>query len=616
MLSSLHIRRVWAALGLIIASPVLVLAQSGYVLQAGEYPPAGSLVGDQTYPQVSIKPGGGFLVWQDNNTDGDKSGVSTRRLDGNLSGTLSAFRVNEIGAEYQERPQVSLLNDGGAAFVWQGGKLGFQRIYARFLSAGNTWVTGDVPVNTFTNTQIDAAVATLADGNVVVAWANFTGSLRDVYVQRLSAAGQRLGNEILANQFTAYNQRSPGIAALSDGRFVVVWISEQQQFENSVDVYARIYSAAGVPAGNEFLVSSGTNACANPSVAAAADGSFVVAWMQRDVQVAGNSWDVFARSVTGGAGGGMVRRVNTHTYGDQLAPKISGTGTKYLVVWTSMGQDGSQEGVCGQFLQGDGALSGGEFRVNTTTPSFQKFPSVASDGSSRFLTVWSSFVGGAASVDLYAQRYALATQPLTAPDAPFVTVLSSNALSVTWPALQGFSVTNYEVYADGAGSATAVTPNNWWTMNGLAPGSTHAFRLAYVLADGRRSPLSVTSSNTTYLAYSYFGIPIEWMNQYFGGNWPAPSADSDGDGGSNLNEWLAGTNPTDASSVLHVRLRPTAQGLFLDWNTEVGLLYQVQRAASFGQWADVGGPRFAAGLSDSMHVGGGSSGFYRIVRLR
>ena len=312
--------------------------------------------------------------------------------------------------------------------------------------------------------------------------------------------------------------------------------------------------------------------------------------------------------------------MNTTAHGDQLAPKISALGADYLVVWTSMGQDGSQEGVYGQFLLGDGAFNGAEFRVNTTTPAFQKFPVVAADGVARFLTVWSSFVGGAASVDIYAQRYASTSQPLTAPDAPFVTVLSSNALSVTWPVLQGYSVAGYQVFADGAATPAATVTNNWWTMSGLTPGSAHYFQLKYVLADGRQSPLSVATTNTTFSALWYYGvIPQEWMTAYWGAafwTWPSPNADSDGDGVSNLNEWLAGTNPTNAASALRVRLRSTAQGLFLDWNTETGLLYQVQAAPKIGQWTNVGGTRFAAGATDSTYVGGGSAGFYRILRIR
>ncbi|MCX6895681.1 MAG: fibronectin type III domain-containing protein, partial [Verrucomicrobia bacterium] len=222
--------------------------------------------------------------------------------------------------------------------------------------------------------------------------------------------------------------------------------------------------------------------------------------------------------------------------------------------------------------------------------------------------------------DINAQRFASTNQPLPAPDAPFVTVLSSNALSVTWPVLQGYSVAGYQVFADGAAAPTATVTDNWWTMSGLAAGSTHYFQLKYVLADGRQSPLSAATTNATFSALWYYGvIPQEWMTAYWGSafwTWPSPNADSDGDGVSNLNEWLAGTNPTNAASVLRVRLRTTAQGLFLDWNTEAGLLYQVQAAANFGQWTNVGGPRFAAGGTDSAPVGGGGAGFYRILRIR
>ena len=98
--------------------------------------------------------------------------------------------------------------------------------------------------------------------------------------------------------------------------------------------------------------------------------------------------------------------------------------------------------------------------------------------------------------------------------------------------------------------------------------------------------------------------------------WPQPGIDSDGDGASNLNEFLAGTNPNDANSVLKVRLQPTPQGLFLDWNTQIGLIYQVQQSTSVNSWSNLGGPRFASGSLDSMYVSGGNATFYRIVRLR
>ena len=610
---------------LALAAPGSVSGQN-YAMQGGEYNLAGSLAGDQVYPHVSIKTTGGYVVWQDNFTDGDGLGISARKLDSSLSGTLSTFRVNENGNNDQERAQVSMLNDGGAVFAWQGGKQSFQHIYARVRSASGIWTTGDILVNATTNVfQREAAITTLANGNAVVVWASFNqasaGSMQDVYSQILTPAGAKSGGETLVNSTTAFNQRSAAIAPLSDGRYVVVWVSEQQRFENSVDVYARVFTATGTAASGEFLINSGTNVCASPSVAPSADGGFIVAWMQMDSQVSDNSWDVFARPFSGAGFGGMTRRVNTRLYGDQFGPKISAVNSDYLMVWTSMGQDGSQEGVYGQFLASNGSLSGGEFRVNTTTPGPQIHPVVASDGVATFLTVWTGFIGGPNSFDLFAQRYVSTSQPLPSPGAPMVTVLSSSSLSVSWPPVQGYSIANYEVYADGSGTAAAVVTNTYWNATGLAAASAHSYRLAYVVSDGRRSPLSSATTNTTYSGgATWGGIPQEWMAEFFGPDmfaWPSPFADSDGDGVSNLNEFLAGTCPTNANSVLRIRLQTTTQGLYLNWNTQMGLMYQVQTTATLGDnWTNFGGPRFASSSVDSMYVGGGAAGYYRIVRLR
>jgi hypothetical protein len=608
------------------AAAGVALGQGSFVPEGSEYGITGPLLGEQVQPKASIKPSGGYLVWRDNITDGDGYGISARKLDSSLSGALSVFRVNQVGENDQEFPAVAVLNDGGAAFVWQGGKQGFQHIYGRFLAAAGTWVTADLAVSAATNVyQSEVAIATLTNGNVVATWSSFNQasatSMRDVYLQILTPTGAKFGGETLVNTAINYNQRSASVAALADGRFVVVWVSEQERFENSVDVKARVFSATGSPAGSEILVNSGTNVCSNPSVAPSVDGGFAVSWAERDAVNPTLRWEIRARFFNSAGFGGAVRAVNTHTQGDQFRPVIAGQNNEYIVTWSSVGQDGSREGVYGQFLAGDGSLAGAEFRINGTTVSQQIHPTVASDGVARFLAVWSSYVGGTGVFDLYAQRYVSTSQPLAAPGAPMVNVLSSNVLSVSWPPVSGFSIAHYEVYADGSAMVTATVTNTYWNHTGLAAASTHSYRLAYVLADGRRSPLSVASTNTTYTGgATWGGIPQEWMLGYFGGDifaWPAPYADTDGDGVSNKDEFFQGTDPTDANSVLKAQLQASSQGLFLNWNTEAGLMYQVWSTASpGGTWSKVGSPRFAAGAVDSLYVGGNPAGFYRIERLR
>ncbi|HSY18252.1 MAG TPA: hypothetical protein VK815_07965 [Candidatus Acidoferrales bacterium] len=638
---------------------VRVSAQTNYYNPNGtEYSVAGSQLGDQMYPAVALSATGGFLVWQDNITDGDGWGISARRLNSTLSGTLSTFRVNQAGAGDQEHPCVAMLKNGGAVFAWQGGLAGSQHIYSCFVTASNLFVTtNDVLVNTYTNNfQVNPAVATLANSNVVVVWGSFdqvsSNSYQDVYGQILSPTGQKIGGEFLVNEFTSFNQRTPAVAATANGGFVVAWVSEQERIippslgtndvnggvtysanqivTPSVDIYARQFTSTGTPVTDEFRVNTANNVTANPSVAAATDGTFMVAWGEKDGQVQANGWDIYARSFdTNGTGGASIR-VNTHLDGDQYTPHVSSLGVDYLVIWTSLGQDGSFQGVYGQFMRTGGTLTGGEFRANTTTVGRQMQPAVASDGGTQFLVTWTSFTGDPYSFDLFAQRYANAAAVLQDMPQPYVYapfVVSNNVyqprLVVTWAPLLGIPVANYEVFVDGSSSPTALVTNNQWTMtaaNGLTVNSTHSFQVDYVTTDGRRPQhLSPAASGTTWQGYSWGGIPFEWMTEYYGSDisqWPSANSKLGGTTMTVMQVFTSGGNPMDPSTWLKQQLTKTAQGMFLNWCTQPGATYQVQVTSDFTTWSNVGPARFAAGTADSMYVGGSPTAYYRVALLR
>ena len=641
-----------ACAGWLLTLSLAASAQTNYYGTNGtEYAVVGSLPGDQVFPSAAISPTGGFVVWQDNATDGDGWGISARRLDATLSGTLGTFRVNASGAGNQENARVALLKNGGAVFVWQGGRSSYQHIYARFLTPNNTFLTtNDILVNTFTNNfQINPSIAVLNNSNVVVVWASLnqvrSNSLQDVYGQILSPTGQKIGGEFLVNQFTNFNQRTPSVAALAGGGFVVSWVSEQQRIlapslgantgyttisgapTPSVDVYARVFSASGASVGNEFLVNTTVNPCANPAVSAGTDGGFLIAWGANDLVNTSNSWDIYGRFFNAaGATTTAVFYLNSHLYGDQIAPHISAIGFDYLVTWTSLAQDGSREGVYGQFVHNNGLLLGNEFRINTTTVSQQMQPTVASDGINQFLVVWTSFTGAPYNFDLYAQRYLNVSALLQAMSAPYVWApfTTSNGvyqpqLIVSWAPLLGLSISNYEVYVDGTNSPTILVSSNQWTMTALVANTTHSFQVDYVTTDGRRSPISPSASGTTWMGYSWGGVPYEWMAAYFGtdiSKWPSATSPAASSGPTIAQIFLSGGNPKNPSSWLKTALTRTTQGLFLSWNTQAGATYQVQTTTNFTTWSTLGAPRFAAGTTDSIYVGGNSVGYYRVVLLR
>lgn len=622
--------------------------QSSFTTNGGEYAIAGTLPGDQVFPALALTTNGGFLVWEDNITDPGGLGISALRLDSGFSGSLASFRVNASGVGDQEHPQVSLLGNGGAAFVWQGGKPGYQHIYGRFLSSSNTWLsTTDVLVNSNTNDyQIGPSLATLGNGNVVVVYSSFnqagSNSMQDVYGQIFSPAGQKIGSEFLINQFTSFNQRTPSVAALANGGFVVVWVSEQERSTAtlsdvpvavnsvtlpSVDIYGRRYNASGSPVTSEFLVNTSTNVCANPHVAAGSDGGFMVVWGEKNTLIPQYSWDIYARPFSSTGVGGTVSTVNTFLYGDQYDPRVSSLGTEYMVVWTSMAQDGSREGVFGQFLHGDGSPNGGEFQVNTTTLSQQMQPAVAADGYGRFLVAWTSFVGGIGSFDLYAQRYVNLSQPLLPMNAPFVyapfNVISNSyqpKLVVSWPVQNGLPIDHYEVYVDGSLTPAASVTTNVWVLTGIAPSSTHSFQVAYVTLTQQRSPLSPSASGTTWTGISWYSeIPFEWMTAWFGtdaSKWPAPNAPIVPGGPTLSQVFLTGATPSDSTTWLRTELEGSTQGYFLSWNPTPGRIYQVQTSTNMSAWTNLGSPRFAAGNVDSVYVGISNLAYYRILLVR
>ncbi len=436
-----------------LASPAVVFGQTDFTPFAGEYSIVGSLPGDQVHPGAAIDANGGYLVWQDNSVNTNGLRIQAARLNSNFT-TLSNIVVSAVAkvktTGNQEKPQVALLQNGGAVIVWQGGKPGLQQIYARFLGANGAFLAKtDLRVSTHTkNSQSYPQVATLTDGSVVIVWSSDgqDGSMLGVFARQFSAAGKPLGLEFQVNQTSLYNQRTPALAALANGNFVVAWISELQRSGGSVgsvDVYARIFNGLGAAVTGEFPVNTSIiNICANPSLAASPQGGFAVAWSQNDNAVvptapipsaynssgitipstaiastspSTNGWDVFAAFYDAtGSNTTAPFRMNQYTYGDQFGPKISALGSNYMAVWTSLSQPDPNtgvvdhsEGVFGQFITAGGVLaSANDLHVNTTTLGRQVQPVVVSDGASRFLVVWSSLVTAPIfNFDLFAQQY-------------------------------------------------------------------------------------------------------------------------------------------------------------------------------------------------------------------
>jgi hypothetical protein len=106
-------------------------------------------------------------------------------------------------------------------------------------------------------------------------------------------------------------------------------------------------------------------------------------------------------------------RVHSYTTDDQALPHVAvDAAGNFVVVWTSVGQDGSGSGIFGQRYDAAGTPLGGNFRVNSYTTGSQGFPVVAVDPLGNFVVVWESSGQDASSTGIFGRRYGAAGAPL------------------------------------------------------------------------------------------------------------------------------------------------------------------------------------------------------------
>lgn len=482
--------------GAAVGCAALQAAGGGLQPQGVEFPLTRGIPGDQINPSIAFVRGGGWVLWQDAAIDGQGLGISAIRLGENGAASGSPKRVNEVAEGDQENPTALPLPDGRLFCLWQGGQAGFQKIVGRILGSDGTPLTGDIAISEGDGEhQIDPAAAVLSDGSIAVAWSSYRqdGSTSyDVFGRVLSSSGQPAGPEFRLNATEGLNRRTPALAARADGGFLAAWVSERQVGlrDNkdvrgrsvagygapvfAVQIVARTFGASGEPLGNESGVSeSGWGA--NPVLKALADGRVYAAWTRRSPSEPQSRYDVFGRMLDAtGLGIGSERRVNVETAGDQFRPRLANTAHGILVVWTSMGQDGSWEGVYGRWIDGSGEPSGDEMAINSQIGGGQIFPAVAATPDSGLLVAYSSNQPRT-GYELFAQRMA--------PLLLRVKASGGGNLALGWPTVGGGvyqlqSSTDAKVWTNVGSPRTASGVNDELAL--AAPGQMVLYRIVRV----------------------------------------------------------------------------------------------------------------------------------------
>ncbi len=379
---------------LVLAAPPPARAQApaGLEFQVNTY-----TTGRQSMPAVAVDDNGDFVVaWQSEGQDGSGGGIFGQRFSAAGAPRGAEFPVNTYTTGTQRFLDVAADRNGDFVVVWgsngqDGNSYG---VFGRRFGADGTPQSPEFRVNTYTtSSQVFPAVTGAPDGGFVVTWNSYNqdGSRNGIFGQVYASDGSRQGAEFQVNTYTPSQQFFPAVASDKDGNFVVVW--ESYEDGSNSGVFGRLFAAAGTPLGAPFQINTYTTSSqSRPGVAMDALGDFVAVWSSG--QDAGSTGIFGRRFDAAGVPQGGEIQVNSFTTAGQMGPSVAADAKgNFVVVWSSMGQDGSDYGIFGRRFDAAGTPLGADFRVNSYTTGRQWFPSVGSDPDGDFVVAWYSVVG-------------------------------------------------------------------------------------------------------------------------------------------------------------------------------------------------------------------------------
>ncbi len=235
------------------------------------------------------------------------------------------------------------------------------------------------------------------NGDFAVVWCDDRDGETDVYIQKFLSDRSPIKSNLRANDDPGLTgQYSAAVAVDEGGNSVVVWTEFFSRTEEPVkELYGQLFDPDQNPVGNNFLIAQVTSLPTGylPAVAKNKTGSFVVAWLERDL----NQYRVACRTYEQ-TGEPLTPRFLVR--GDTLPmaePGVVFTDSAHIVVkWIEKGT------IYGQRLDLNGTLVGEKFRVSDD--SLSGYSSIAADSSGKFTVAW-RVKYTASQKSIYVQRF-------------------------------------------------------------------------------------------------------------------------------------------------------------------------------------------------------------------
>lgn len=355
----------------------------------------------QQNPIIAINNQSNIIVAWTDFRDGNAD-IYIQQMDTNNNYIGNNFRINtDATMMWQGSPSIDISDLGNIVVCWEDRRTYNSDVYLQRLNGQGQFIGDNIVVNDNigNSDQRNCDVIILPNQEFVVVWDDWRNDWGDIFLQRFSSAGTRLGTNQRVNNDPAGNtQYYPSISHDLNSNFVITWMDGHS---GNWDIYAQIYNNLGQPIGTNFLVNdNNSNNQTNPKVAVAGDGSFVIIWADErsgNSDIYGQRFDNFGNRIDSNF------RVNDDAnYASQTSPNVTiHPSGNFLVAWTDSRQNNPD--IFAQFYNQSGAALGVNFKINDDlTANNQGAPCPAVISSGKFWLVWNDARNN--NDDIYLQR--------------------------------------------------------------------------------------------------------------------------------------------------------------------------------------------------------------------
>jgi Ca2+-binding RTX toxin-like protein len=318
----------------------------------------------QNDPSIAVLENGSFIVsWRDDSSGfGSLQGLDVRYRRFDADGT--PINLNDVALPYtksQGDADVVSLNNGGFAISFVEYASSDNIFLDLFNSSGTLQL--HVTVAATANHESIPAITQLVDDRILVTWTDYTSP--NIRMQLVNETTGALIGTVINVPTGPVAPDNSSVLALSGGGFVVAWEDNSQPLPDNLNdtIRAKVYSSGSPPvAGAEFTINNlSLGDQGKPALAALPDGGFAAVYLSEGLGGA-NSRTMMQLFNADGGKRGSEYVVDTSSFSSDSVPDVSVLADGRIVVtWSATTAATSNNEILMQIIDPrDGLVNGTE----------------------------------------------------------------------------------------------------------------------------------------------------------------------------------------------------------------------------------------------------------------